>query len=273
MKKAWAGIAVFAAMSFASVASAQQAGGIAVEVPQVRNYIALGLASVPDYTGSDDYTAAIGPAGLLRFDSSERYVRLLATELSVNLLNSRNFSLGPMLNYRIGRTDDVEDEVVARMREIDDSLEAGGFVGWRWMSAQDPRHQVSLQLQGVFDVSGGHDGFLTSASARYFVPVARWLIVSLGTAATYASENYTQTYFGVDPDNAARSGLPLFRAGGGMRDVRISPMALVSFSPKWHLSAGVIFSQLVGDAADSPVVDTRGDSSQWMAGIGIVYAW
>lgn len=254
-------------------AAAQQPGGFPLELPEVRNFVAGGIALVPDYTGSDDYTTGIGPVGLLRFDASERHVRLLATELSVNLLDSPRFSLGPLLNYRFGRSDGVADPVVSRMREIDGTVEAGGFVGWRWTSAADPRHQFRVQLQGQFDVAGEHGGHLVSLSTRYFAPVARWLTLSLGGGATWASDSFMQTYFGVDPADAARSGLPVFAAGGGTRDVRISPTAIVSMSKNWHLSGGVILSRLVGDAEDSPVVAARGDSVQWMAGLGLVYAW
>ncbi|MGE3179880.1 MAG: MipA/OmpV family protein, partial [Vicinamibacterales bacterium] len=153
-----------AAMLASGAAVAQQPGGFPVELPEVRNFAAVGLALVPDYTGSDDYTVAIGPAGLLRFDASERFVRLLATELSVNLLDSRRFSLGPLINYRFGRSDGVADAAVSRMREIAGTVEAGAFAGWRWTSGVDPRHQFRVQLQGQFDVAGEHEGYLATVA-------------------------------------------------------------------------------------------------------------
>lgn len=97
---------------------AQQAGGVVFELPEIRNYVALAVGVVPDYLGSDDYTGGGAPAGLIKFGSSERYARLLVTELSVNLLDSRNWHLGPVLNYRLAR-DDVDDDVVKLMRDID----------------------------------------------------------------------------------------------------------------------------------------------------------
>ena len=50
-------------------------------------------------------------------------------------------------------------------------------------------------------------------------------------------------------------------------------MAIFSFSENWHLGGGVIYSRLLGDAADSPVTDKRGSRDQFFAGIGIAYAW
>ena len=48
---------------------------------------------------------------------------------------------------------------------------------------------------------------------------------------------------------------------------------IFSLSPNWHLAGGLIYSRLVGDAADSPVTDDRGSANQFFAGLGIAYAW
>ncbi len=253
-------------------ARAQQAGGVVIDLPEVRNYVALGIGVIPDYMGSDDYTAGIAPTGLLKFGKSERFARLLATELSVNVLDSRNWSLGPVLNYRLPR-DDIEDSVVKTMRDIDGTVEAGVFAGWTWIGEDDPRHRFTTSVQFLYDAMDEHEGYIASVSARYFQPVTLPLTLSIGATLTYGSSDYMQTYFGVDSDNAARSGLPEFSASSGMRDVRIPMMAIYSLSPKWHIAGGLIYSRLVGDASDSPVVDERGSRDQLFAGLGVAYAW
>lgn len=251
---------------------AQQAGGLTIELPDIRNFVALGVGVLPDYTGSDNYTAGVAPAGLVKFGDSERYVRLIATELYFNALDNKNWSFGPVLNYRVGRSD-VQDSVVDRMHSIDGTIEAGAFLGWSWLGVDDPRHRLNLSVELLHDVTGEYDGFVGSVSARYFEPVSRALTLSLGVASTYGSENYMETYFGVSSGDSARSGLSKFNADGGVRDVRISPMAILSLSPNWHIAGGVIYSRLLGDAEDSPVVDKRGSANQFFAGLGVAYAW
>jgi outer membrane protein len=263
-------VAIFA--GFGQRAQAQQAGGVVFELPEIRNYVAGAVGIVPDYMGSDDYTFGGAPAGLIKFGSSERYARLVVTELSVNVLNSRTWSLGPVLNYRLAR-DDVDDDAVDRMRDIDGTVEAGLFGGWTWIGDDDPRHRFTATAEFLYDVGDTHDGYLISAGARYFQPVTRPLTLSIGATVTYGSSDYMQTYFGVDSNNAARSGLSQFSAGSGLRDVRIPVMAIYSLSPNWHLSGGLIYSRLLGDASDSPVVDDRGSSDQLYAGLGVAYAW
>jgi len=61
-------VAIFAGLG--QRAQAQQAGGIVIDLPEVRNYVSLGAGVIPDYMGSDDYTAGVAPAGL----SSERAI-------------------------------------------------------------------------------------------------------------------------------------------------------------------------------------------------------
>ena len=253
-------------------AHAQQAGGVVFELPEIRNYVAVAAGVVPDYMGSNDYTIGGAPAGLMKFGSSERFARLLVTELSVNILDSRNWRLGPVLNYRLAR-DDVDDSAVGRMRDIDGTVEAGVFGGWTWIGDDDPRHRFTASAEFLSDVGSEHEGYLISASARYFQPVTRPLTLSIGATVTYGSGDYMQTYFGVDSDNAARSGLSQFSADSGLRDVRIPLMAIYSLSPNWHLAGGLVYSRLLGDASESPIVDDRGSSNQLFAGLGVAYAW
>ncbi len=97
--------------------------------------------------------------------------------------------------------------------------------------------------------------------------------MSIGATITYGSDDYMQTYFGVDSDNAARSGLSKYSAGDGLRDIRFPIMALYSLNPNWHVSGGLIYSRLFDDASDSPIVDDRGSRDQFIAGLGVAYAW
>ena len=60
---------------------------------------------------------------------------------------------------------------------------------------------------------------------------------------------------------------------GGATAVSITPMAMYHLSEKWHIGGGVRYELILGDAADSPIVDDRGDTNQFMGGISAVYSW
>jgi outer membrane scaffolding protein for murein synthesis (MipA/OmpV family) len=159
------------------------------------------------------------------------------------------------------------------MRDIEGAIELGAFVGWTHTNPKDKRNRFATSLQFLQDVSDEHEGFLFAASAKYFQPVSRPLTLTAGITLTYGSSDYMQTYFGVDANNAARSGLTQFSAGSGIRDIKFPLLAIYSLSPKWHLTGGAVISILTGDASDSPVVDDSGSSTQIYAGLGAVYAW
>ena len=67
-------------------------------------------------------------------------------------------------------------------------------------------------------------------------------------------------------DSSDHSSIRLFSIG-------VPVMAIFSFSESLHLAGGVIYSRLLGDAADSPLVAERGSRDQFFAGIGIGFAW
>ena len=256
----------------ASPAVAQQPGGVAFQIPEVHYFVGLGAGVIPDYVGSNDYTAAIAPMFFIKFGDSDRYARLLGTEFTINLIDSEEWNLGPILYYRFGRKD-VEDSVIDRMSDIDGAAELGLFGGWTWIDEADARHRFNVLLEVLQDVSGTHGGCVTALSARYWQPVARFLVFTLGVSGSYASEKFMSTYFGVDRIDSAASGLPNFEADRGFRDFRLTPGFVFSLNPHWHIVGGLIYSRLLADAEDSPVVSVRGTPDQFTAGAGLAYAW
>jgi len=273
MNKLYMSTVVFASIALtASDPAFAQSSDFAFEVPGVRNFVAGAVGFVPDYLGSDDYMFGAAPMGIIRFGDTERYARLVVTDLNVNLLDSKTWSLGPAVNWRFGRSD-VDDKAVDSMSDIDGTVEVGAFGGWTWVGQDDPRHRFSVGTEVLFDVGGEHDGYLISGSVKYFQPVLRPLTLTIGASLTYGSGDYMDTYFGVNAGNVGSSGLSAFKADSGLRDLRVPLMAIFSFSENWHLAGGVVYTRLLGDAADSPVVDKRGSKDQFFAGVGIAYAW
>jgi MipA family protein len=81
------------------------------------------------------------------------------------------------------------------------------------------------------------------------------------------------TYFGVTPADAQASGLGVYQAEAGIRDVRGWLVALVHLSPRWTLGAGMVYSWLADEAGQSPIVSDRGSRNQWLFGGGAMYLW
>jgi outer membrane scaffolding protein for murein synthesis (MipA/OmpV family) len=77
--------------------------------------------------------------------------------------------------------------------------------------------------------------------------------------ATYADENYTQTYFGVSSQQAANSGADLdaSNADAGFKDVNVQVGIKADLDERWSARATVGYSRLLGDAGDSQVVESE----------------
>jgi outer membrane protein len=243
---------------------------IPLELPQL-NFAGLGVGAYPDYFGSSDYNVGAAPFGRLSLGGA-RFVRLMANEVRVNVLDHPNWQLGPVGLWRFGR-EDVENPVVDKVHDIDDSISLGLFGGYLWRDPQDVRRMAGVSTWVLGDVSDVYKGWTAGLNAYGTQPVATMVTLAGGAAFTYGDGNYMDQYFGVTPNDSLASGLPIYVPGSGVRDVRGWAAALLHLSPQWHLGAGVMYSRLVGDAADSPLVSDEGSNNQWVYGVGTLYAW
>ena len=255
------------------IGQAAQAQQSAFDIENVPNVVGVGVAMVPDYPGSDDYMVGAAPFFRLTLPKSEYYLRLMATDLQANIIDHPWFRLGPALNYRFGRNDNIEDSVVKHMKEIDGTIEAGAFVGIELVDKDNPRQRFLSQVEFLSDVGGKYQGYNVSLTASYWFPVHKAIDLTFGGGITYTDDNYTETYFGVDNEDHVRTGLPVFKAQGGFTMARLNAAAVLHLSESWHLAAGAQWRPLLDDAADSPIVEDRGDKNQWIYGLGAAYSW
>ncbi len=248
------------------------AGMIDFDIETAPTLIGAGVGVVPDYQGSDDYTYGVAPLFRYTLPGQQRYIQLIANELAFNLLDSKIVKLGPLVNYNFGRDNDIEDPVVSKMNEIDDTVEVGAFGDLVWTLSNDQRHRLAIGAKYLQDVGDESDGWRVNANARYWLPVAKPVDMNISIGAYYQDDNYADQYFGVSSSNVGSSGLPLFTAEGGMNEYYMVVGGLFYLSENWLLSAGVRGSVIAGDPADSPIVEDHGDATQWVGGIGIGYA-
>jgi outer membrane protein len=251
---------------------AHGAGVLDLEMENVPTIFGAAVGVMPDYRGSDDYTFGFAPIIRYTFDGQERYIQLLANELAVNLIDDEMFRFGPLVNYHFGRTDDVEDPLVSKMKEIDDTIEAGAFADIVWQLSKDKRQRFIVGGKIFQDVGDESDGFRANVSARYWHPVAKPVDLSVSAGFFYQDDEYANHYFGVNADNVGTSGLPFFTADGGVNEYYVVLGGVFYLNKNWLVSAGIRGSVIAGDPADSLIVDQQGDSTQWIGGIGIGYA-
>jgi outer membrane scaffolding protein for murein synthesis (MipA/OmpV family) len=217
-----------------------------------------------DAVSVDVPRTAAKSGGFVGTQGSER-----AGRLSLNIVSrdwSEVFEFGPLLQYRMKRDDDVDNSQVSRMEEVDAATEAGLFAGINtgpW----------SAQLAFASDVSDEHSGTVVYLKGGYRTDLSDKLQIKFGVSTAWASDDYMETYFGVDATDSARSGLSQYSASSGIKDVGLNVTGNYQFNQKWGLVGAVGYTRMLNDAEDSPVVDDAGDKNQYKAVVAVTYSF
>lgn len=237
----------------------------------LNGYVNLGAAVVPDYEGSQDYMPAPVLAGKLGYN--EFYVEARGPELRANVMPKVlpfGFDFGPALAYRFGRGD-VENNRVDRMRDIDGSVALGAFAKVYTNGLLQESDELGFEVEGLTGVGDDRSGTTVAFGPSYsFSPFERWRF-GFKASATWADSRYTDTYFGVDAGDALRSGFSTYDAKGGIKDIGLSMNVTYMWTESWGITGMLGVTQLVGDAADSPIVKDAGSATQGVGTLGVVY--
>ncbi len=200
-----------------------------------------------------------------RYDSG-RFVKLMGPKLKVNLLASKRFSIGPVLNYHMGR-DDVDNNRVDDMDDLDDAIEAGIFAG-------ADLDNVLIGLEYLADVSDESDGYTIQGTLGYRWKATPDLTITPTVFATAADGDYMDYYFGVNSGNRGSSSLPDYNANDSdWKDVGLNVVANYTPWEKWGIMGIFSYKSLLNDAKDTPIVDDEGNDKQVTLGVMATYRW
>lgn len=232
------------------VLAAEQAPVVPPSGPAGRFTIGAGAAYQPEYFGSDE--SSFGPAGVLRFD----YLRLpggveFGSTGAVGFVEG----FGPRGSLRyIGQRDSSDHAEIDGLKDVDASLEAGLGIGYDapyWRAYADFRYGFI-----------GHNAFVGELGADAILrPNDRW-VVNFGPRALWGASSFMDTYFGVTQTGSDDSGLDRYDPSAGFYGVGVELGARYSFSEHWGLEGKAGYERLIGDAADSPIVEA-GSANQF----------
>ncbi len=223
----------------------------------------------PKYEGSDEYDGFAVPIIIPDFGQN-----LFAGRLDFRGLDDARFEAfradptgrsgfvaGPVIGYRFEREEEDGDKLRG-LGDIGGGFIGGAFVGYRF---------------GVFGVDaaykydfGDDAGSLIDFSASVKRRISPRVEITGRIGTTYADEDYTQTFFGVTAAQAATSvaGLQTFEADAGIKDVYVQVGSKINLDDRWTLRGQARYARLLGDAADSPVIETE---DQFSGSLGLTY--
>ncbi len=215
----------------------------------------------PEYEGSKHYKVigfpVIYPAGA----DENSWLQVKGVDnVQFRLLQWQGFEIGPVAGYRFDRDEGDGDRLIG-LGNIDGGLVLGGYAAYRFGPV---RAYVAYNHQVTGDDTGGLVRFGVDGVVRLSPTVK----LTLGVGTTYADDDYMRAFFGVTQRQALTSVHNPYTPDAGIKDVNFSATIDVALDPRWNLKLIGQYARLVGDAADSPVIETQ---DQFVGGVGLTY--
>jgi outer membrane protein len=217
----------------------------------------------PKYEGAKDYEVLgapfIAPAGL---DDTSRVQFRGPDDLRFRAIEFSGFEAGPLVGWRFDR-EESDSSHLDGLGDVDGGLVVGGYAAYRL-------GPISPFVSYHHQVTGDDTGALVRFGAEAKTPLSGGIKLTTSVGATYADDDFMDAYFSVTPAQSAAStaGLGVYDAEAGIKDVFVGFTSDVPLSGPWSLKLAGRYSRLVGDAADSPVVESE---DQFFGGLGLSY--
>lgn len=226
--------------------------------------VRLGMAAriSPYYDGTGNYYPLAGPAIDIRY----RDQGFLSTGegLGWNIVHSDHWRAGIALTYDFGRREKHDHDHLAGLGNIGMAVESKLFA--EYVVSKEFPLVIRANARRQF---GGANGWLGDLGAYMPLPGSSdkfaWFA---GPTMTVADSAYMSRWYGVTAEQSARSGLPQYHAGAGIRSYGGGGSAMWFFGKHWFATADFGIAALVGDARNSPVVS---HSANMTGDISIMY--
>lgn len=244
-------------------ASAIFAIGAAPSVSAQSLDLQVGGAAVvsPKYEGSKEYEVRgfpiVAPAG----GDSSGFVQFRGIDdLRFRVFEYNGFEAGPLAGYRFGRDEDDAARLTG-LGDVDGGVVVGGYAAYNFGG-------LKPFLSYHHQVTGDDAGAVLRAGAETRFSLTPNIMLTAVAGASYADDDYMNSYFSVTAAQAVASGLSAYDADSGIKDVYLSLGTDIPLSDLWSMKLGVKYTHLIGDASDSPIVET---DSQLSGLLGFTY--
>ena len=149
-------------------------------------------------------------------------------------------------------TASISNNKLVNVDEIPMRILMGGFYHFKFTN------QWRLSSNLLYGAGKKRDGLRVGADLRYGVndlSASHKLTLSVGLTAV--NQSYNQAYFGIRPEDAARTALRIYSPDGGVKDLHADIFWNWHFNPSLLLTTRINATRLVGDAGHSPLVEKR----------------
>ncbi|MGB6241733.1 MAG: MipA/OmpV family protein [Castellaniella sp.] len=206
--------------------------------------LGAGVAVIPRYEGSSEYAGKGVP--VIDAQIGSFYART-DQGIGLNLIQTPGLTLSAGANMLWGYGSDVMPRGIGGLSD-----EVGARLGLS-MKIADTVFSVSA-LQAVTD---SDRGMVAHARLAYPLFAGDRLHFTPSIATSWATEKYMDSYFGITAGESYRSGLAQYQPTSGFKDVSARMAFNYALTERLSLMGSVGVIRLVGEAADSPLVEQK----------------
>ncbi len=248
-----------------SVRSAAAAADIGAPESQasLRISIGTGLLIAPEFLGAKTYKVMVLPD--VRLTYGDRISASIGEGIRYRLVQDGGWAAGPIARIAFPRNEDgstqfqlagVRSTALRGMGDVETTVETGLFVrkSWGdWSAGAELRRGLN-----------GHQGLVGDLSIDYGwrIPrdyyAGRPTLLNLGLRSSFVDTAYNTAYFGINVGQSARSGLPQYRASGGLLSYGAGAALIAPLTRQVTLTAIANYTRLAGPSANSPLILMRG---------------
>ncbi|MDL2285460.1 MipA/OmpV family protein [Desulfovibrio sp. OttesenSCG-928-F07] len=202
-------------------------------------------AAIPEFEGSHKHNIRFVPL----FDINIKNRFFLSTDkgLGLNIISTPEWELSTAVNYGVGRKEKAST-LLKGMGNISDGAVFAAHGAWTpgpFILNLDAKY-------GTGDIQGLN---LTAGLAYVTMPVAgvQWVNE---VSTTFADSKYNNTFFGISKKQSQKSrhNYKYYNAKSGIKDVALKSMLIYGLTEHVIVVLAGEYKQLVGPAADSPLV-------------------
>lgn len=225
----------------------------------------------PNFRGAKEMTFTPYPMLGISRGGSKRRPDIPGDSFSFDLLDSTNFSLGPVARYQPGRyrSDDLK---LFGLRKNDWTLQGGAYIEF-W-----PSHNFRARVEGRHGFRD-EDGWVVDFAADFVQTIDR-LTMTLGPRARWNSNKEMNHRYGVTLSEAATHNLVFpnhavyaYKPESGFESAGAAASVSYQFTDQWKATATAGYDRLIGDAGRSPIVRRIGDRNQYTFGLKAAYSF
>jgi MipA family protein len=267
-------LALFIHALFLQTALAQEEKTALVPLPSIDDFtrgndgwsfgLGLGVEYESAYEGSDEFGFEVQPAGAVQWRRGDDIFFWAGEALGWRGLRSDTWLLEAIVGFEEGREESDSDD--GRLDGLGDTDE--GF-------------ELALQARRAFDadwrywldgriVTGENGSLGIFGVGRRFGERKDGSGSEFSIVAVFHDSDLANTEFGVDPMQAAASGLNETNLSGGFRSIGAHYNYRNYINDNWQIFGEVLYERYSSDIADSPIARNNYEAE---VGVGVIYVF